>query len=88
MVGAFFWRRSCAAAAFASMLSAAVVCVIWYVGGAVSDLPLFQVEALWPAFAVSAVLYVAICLTHRQTEAERRKCALFLMNEADPKETT
>lgn len=55
------------------MLSAAVVCVIWYVGGAVSDLPLFQVEALWPAFAVSAVLYVAICLTHRQTEAERRK---------------
>ena len=65
------------------MLSAAVVCVIWYVGGAVSDLPLFQVEALWPA-----VLYVAICLTHRQTEAERRKCALFLMNEADPKETT
>lgn len=88
VVGAFFWRRSCAAAAFASMLSAAVVCVIWYVGGAVSDLPLFQVEALWPAFAVSAVLYVAICLTHRQTEAERRKCALFLMNEADPKETT
>lgn len=88
VIGAFFWRRSCAKAAFASMLSAAVVCVIWYVGGMVSAAPIFQTEALWPAFAVSATLYLALCLTHRQTEAEQRKGDLFFMNDADSKETT
>ena len=66
-IGAFFWKKSCSAGAFASMLSATIIAVVWFIGGKVSALPLFSIDALWPSFGVSAVLYVVICLTHRQT---------------------
>lgn len=76
-VCAFFWKRSCAVGAFASMVSATVITILWYVGGLVSDAALFQTDALWPAFGVSSVLYVVLCLTHRQTPEELEKAKLF-----------
>ena len=76
-VGAFFWKRSCSAGAFASMVSAIVVTVIWLIGGKVTDLSIFSIDALWPALAVSAVLYFAICLTHKQTEEELQQAERF-----------
>ena len=74
-LGAFFWKKSCSAGAFASMLS--VIAVAWFIGGKVSALPLFSIDALWPSFGVSAILYVVICLTHRQTPAEQEKAEKF-----------
>ena len=76
-IGGFFWKRSCSAGAFVSMVSATVITVAWYVGGALTDLPLFEVDALWPSFGVSAVLYFVVCLTHRQTPEELEKARLF-----------
>lgn len=76
-VVAFFWKRSCSAGAFASMISAIVVTVIWLIGGKVTDLSIFSIDALWPALAVSAVLYFAICLTHKQTEEELQQAERF-----------
>ena len=76
-IGAFFWKKSCSAGAFASMLSATVIAVVWFIGGKVSTLPLFSIDALWPSFGVSAILYVVICLTHRQTPAEQEKAEKF-----------
>lgn len=73
----FFWRRSCAAGAFASMLSATVITVVWYVGALVSDAAVFQVDALWPSFGISALLYFVICLLHTPTPEEEKKAALF-----------
>jgi SSS family solute:Na+ symporter len=76
-VGAFFWKKSCAAAAFASMVSATAIAVAWFVGGKVSSLPVFQIDALWPSLGISAVLYFAICLTHKQTPEEVQKADFF-----------
>ena len=76
-VGAFFWKRSCASGAFVSMVSATVIAVVWYVGAQVSDLALFQIDALWPSFGVSAVLYFTVCLAHRQSPEELEKAELF-----------
>lgn len=76
-IGAFFWKKSCSAGAFASMLSATVIAVVWFIGGKVSTLPLFSIDVLWPSFGVSAILYVVICLTHRQTPAEQEKAEKF-----------
>lgn len=76
-IGAFFWKKSCSAGAFASMLSATVIAVVWFIGGKVSTLPLFSIDALWPSFGVPAILYVVICLTHRQTPAEQEKAEKF-----------
>ena len=76
-IGAFFWKKSCSAGAFASMLSATVIAVVWFIGGKVSALPLFSVDALWPSFGVSAILYFVICLTHHQTPAEQEKAEKF-----------
>ena len=76
-IGAFFWKKSCSAGAFASMLSATVIAVVWFIGGKVSALPLFSIDALWPSFGVSAILYVVICLTHHQTPAEQEKAEKF-----------
>ena len=59
------------------MLSATVIAVVWYIGGQVSTLPLFSIDALWPSFGVSAVLYFIICLTHRQTPEEQEKAEKF-----------
>lgn len=72
-IGAFFWKKSCSAGAFASMLSATIIAIVWFIGGKVSALPLFSIDALWPSFGVSAVLYVIICLTHRQTPRSRSR---------------
>lgn len=79
VVGAFFWKRSCADASFVSMLTAAIICVVWFIGGAVTDIPLFKTEALWPAFIVSTVLYFGICLVHRQSDDELARAGRFLM---------
>ena len=76
-LGAFFWKKSCSTGAFASMLSATVIAVVWFIGGKVSSLPLFSIDALWPSFGVSAILYVVICLTHHQTPAEQKKAERF-----------
>lgn len=76
-IGGFFWKRSCSAGAFVSMVSATVITVAWYVGGALTDLPIFEVDALWPSFGVSAVLYFIVCLTHHQTPEEQEKAELF-----------
>ena len=76
-IGAFFWKKSCSAGAFASMLSATIIAVVWFIGGKVSALPLFSIDALWPSFGVSAVLYVVICLTHRQTPEEQEQAERF-----------
>jgi SSS family solute:Na+ symporter len=76
-IGGFFWKRSCSAGAFVSMVSATVITVAWYVGGALTDLPLFEVDALWPSFGISAVLYFIVCLTHHQTPEELEKAELF-----------
>ena len=76
-IGGFFWKRSCSAGAFVSMVSATVITVAWYVGGAMTELPIFEVDALWPSFGVSAVLYFIVCLTHRQTPEEQEKAELF-----------
>lgn len=76
-VCAFFWKRSCALGSFVSMLTATVVAIVWYVGGRISSLPVFEIDAIWPAFGISALLYVLICLTHKQTEEEIEKSELF-----------
>ena len=76
-VGAFFWKKSCSAASFASMVSATTVAAVWFVGGKVSRLPIFKLDALWPSLGISAVLYFAICLTHKQTPEEVKKAEMF-----------
>lgn len=76
-IGVFFWKRSCSAGAFVSMLSATLITLIWFVGGKVSTLPLFQIDALWPSFGISAVLYFIVCLTHEQTPDELEKAERF-----------
>ena len=73
----FFWKKSCSAAAFVSMISSTVIAVIWYIGKIVSDIPLFRVDALWPAFGVSAVLYFIICFTHKESPEEKKKAESF-----------
>ena len=59
------------------MPSATLIAVVWFIGGKVSALPLFSIDALWPSFGVSAVLYVVICLTHRQTPEEQEQAERF-----------
>lgn len=75
---AFFWKKACSAGAFASMLSSTIITVFWLVMAEVSDLAIFQVDALVPAFTVSALLFFIICLTHKQTPEELEKAELFL----------
>lgn len=76
-VGGFFWKKSCSAGAFASMLSATIITIVWYIGSKLSSLPIFAIDALWPSLAVSATLYIVICLTHKQTPEEIEKANLF-----------
>lgn len=76
-VCAFFWKKSCASGSFVSMVSATVIAIVWYVGGKVSSLPVFKIDAIWPAFGVSALLYLVICLTHKPTAEEQEKSELF-----------
>ena len=73
----FFWKRSCSAGAFASMVSATVIALTWYIGGSVSQSPIFKTDALWPSFGVSAALYFIICLCHKQTDEEKQKAETF-----------
>ena len=74
----FFWKKACSAGAFASMLSATVITVVWTVGARVSDAAIFQGDALWPAFGVSAVLFFVICLLHKQTPEEQAVAEEFV----------
>lgn len=76
-VGAFFWKKSCSTGAFVSMISATVIAIAWFIGGKVSELAIFQIDALWPAFGVSAILYFAVCLTHKQSAEELHKAESF-----------
>lgn len=76
-VCAFFWKKSCASASFVSMVSSTIIAVIWYIGGKVSSLPIFGIDAIWPAFGISALLYLIICFTHKQTPEEEEKAELF-----------
>lgn len=73
----FFWKKSCASGAFVSMVTSTVITIVWYVGSLISDAAIFKVDALWPALGVSAVLYFAICLSHRQTPEEQEKAERF-----------
>ena len=74
----FFWEKSCAAGAFASMLSATIITIVWFIGSSVSKTAIFQGDPLWPAFGISALLYFAICLTHKQKLEESEKAKRFL----------
>lgn len=76
-VCAFFWKKSCAAGSFVSMVAATVIAVIWYIGGKVSSLPIFGIDAIWPAFGISALLYLIICLTHKSTPEEEEQAEFF-----------
>jgi SSS family solute:Na+ symporter len=76
-VGGFFLKRSCSSGAFASMVSATVISIVWYVGAAFSDFKIFQVDALWPAFGVSSLLYFIACILHKQTSEEKEKAEVF-----------
>lgn len=76
-IGAFFWKRSCGTGAFVSMVSATVIAIAWYICGKVSSLPIFQLDALWPSLGVSAILYIVICLSHKQTDEEKEKAMPF-----------
>ena len=76
-VCAFFWKKSCAAGSFVSMVAATVIAVIWYIGGKVSSLPIFGIDAIWPAFGISALLYFIICLTHKSTPEEEEQAEFF-----------
>lgn len=73
----FFWKKSCALGAFVSMISSTLITVIWYLGGRISNLQIFSVDALWPAFGISAVLYLIICFAHKQTPEEIQKAGEF-----------
>ena len=57
--------------------SATGIAIIWFVGAKVSTLGIFKIDALWPSLSVSAVLYFAICLAHKQTPEEAEKAELF-----------
>lgn len=74
----FFWKKSCAAGAFVSMVSATVITIVWYIGSSVSEAAIFQGDPLWPAFGISAVLYFVICLTHKQSAEELEKAERFV----------
>lgn len=73
----FFWKRSCAKASLVSMISATIIAVIWYVGKTVSSLAIFRIDALWPAFGISAAAYFIICLSHKQSAEEIEKAENF-----------
>lgn len=76
-VGVFFWKRSCSAGSFVSMVSATIIALVWYLGGKFTSHPLFQIDALWPALCVSALLYFIVCLCHKQTPEELEKAERF-----------
>ena len=77
----FFWKRSCSAGAFVSMVSATVIAIIWYAGEKLTPFTVFKTDALWPAFGISAVLYFAVCLAHTQSPEEVRKAEAFYASE-------
>lgn len=72
-----FWKRSNSNAAFASILTSLVIVVLWYVLGAVTNAALFQIDSLWPAFFLSAAVYLILCFAHRQTPEERARAEAF-----------
>lgn len=72
-----FWKRSNSNAAFASILTSLAVVVLWYVLGAVTDIALFRIDSLWPAFFLSAAVYLILCFTHRQTPEEQSRAEAF-----------
>jgi SSS family solute:Na+ symporter len=72
-----FWKRSNSTAAFASIITSLIIVLGWYIGGAVSSLPIFAIDALWPAFGLSAAIYLVLCLTCSPSETEREKIELF-----------
>lgn len=72
-----FWKRSNSTAAFASIITALIIVLGWYIGGAVSSLPIFAIDALWPAFGLSAAVYLILCFTCSPDETEREKTKLF-----------
>ena len=76
-VCAFFWKKSCASASFVSMISSTVITVAWYIGGKISTLPIFGIDAIWPALGISAALYLIICIKHKQTPEEKEKAEMF-----------
>lgn len=82
----FFWKRSCAKASLVSMISATVIAVVWYIGGNVTSLALFQIDALWPSFGVSGILYFIICMTHEQTAEEKKKAENFYASRAQKRQ--
>ncbi|MEG1758346.1 MAG: sodium:solute symporter family protein [Oscillospiraceae bacterium] len=72
-----FWRKSNSTAAFSSIMIALVIVVGWYIGGLVSSAAVFKIDALWPAFGVSAVAYIILCLTTNSSKLELEKAELF-----------
>lgn len=72
-----FWKKSNSNAAFASILTSLVIVVLWYVLGTVTDAALFKIDSLWPAFLISALVYLMICFTHKQTPGEQSKAEAF-----------
>lgn len=78
VISAFFWRKACAKAAFTSVAASICVVVAWFICGKVLPLPIFELNAFWPAFAVSSVLFVIISAFHKQNETECDKSLLFM----------
>lgn len=66
-LGAFFWKKATAQAAFWSMSLSLATVMTWYAGHKfMPSLVLFNVNPLWPGLATSAVLFFSLSLLSPQ----------------------
>lgn len=72
-----FWKKPNRKASFVSMLCSLVVVIVWIVGEGTGWGPIFEVDALWPGLAVSAITFFGLTFFSKSSEEEKAKAAEF-----------
>lgn len=76
-VGGLFSKRPTQKSAYASMLVALIVVIIWLLGDAFELGAVFKINALWPGLTASAIVFTTIMLTTTPNEDDCKRATEF-----------
>ena len=81
------WKKPTAKASSVSMIVSLAVVLLWLVGDGFGWGGIFTIDALWPGLLSSGVVFFAMTLAGKPTEADKQRCEIFFANpDAKPEE--
>lgn len=73
-----FWKKSNSKAMVISSSASLAVVLIWFIAGKLGAGGIFAIDALWPGFITSVVLYFPLCLLLKPSNKETERINGFL----------